>query len=212
MYLSEYVSVCVVYLQSLIVMPMWQESVTLCVSSSHTGICYQRFCLSFLDALVLLAHLNCVSNLSDHKETHSFPGDSNSWLESESSASGVHNDETRGLWKKNSVLATCCRSQTTETEIEPYTFFRDLASWEDRASSVISFLEADYLGRGYKGMQSLQSGLPSLVRWLVLFLRFTVSFFFFLPPLFLCVWVSGPWLSPLEFLLSPCLSYVSIKG
>lgn len=59
------------------------------------------------------------------------------------------------------------------------TFFRDLAIWEDSsyssALSVISFLEADHLGRGYKGVQSLQSGLPSLVRWLVLFLRSTVS-------------------------------------
>lgn len=117
--ISLSMSLCAVYLQSLIVMPTWQESVTLCVSSLHAGICYQRLCLSFLDAFVLLAHLNCVSNLSDQEETCSFPGDSDSWLESESLAPAVQEDETHGLWKQNSVLATCCRSQTTETEIEP---------------------------------------------------------------------------------------------
>lgn len=125
---------------------------------SHACACCQRLCPSFMGVLVLLTHLNCVSNLPDHEQTRSLPDDSNTWLELESSAQGVQEDKTCGLWKQNSVLATCCRSQSQGQELNLKTTFAE--NWQyaktvglySRALSVMSSLVADSLGMGTKAL------------------------------------------------------------
>lgn len=67
--------------------------------------------------LVCIAHLGRVGDLSDHKDSHSFPGDSNMWLESESSAPGVQEDKTCGLGTRIQPLLSVAGANQRRQEL-----------------------------------------------------------------------------------------------
>lgn len=118
--------------------------------------------------LVCIAHLGRVVDLSDHKDSHSCPGDSNIWLESESSAPGVQEDKIVALEPEFSPSYLLQEPINGDRSwILKLHFISRLAVWEDSgfifSSSVCYPKPANYLGRGYRGCQSSQSSFVPLV-------------------------------------------------